>query len=85
MSSTPRRKRLVRKTNRGQVASDRILECTAKRRKSEGRFRCEERHCGQTFTAKHNLLSANFYADSKVIAEICKCRSRKLSRGVEAM
>lgn len=85
MSTTPRRKRLVRRTNRGQVASDRILECTAKRRKSEGRFRCEARNCGQTFTAKHNLLSANFYAVSRVIAEICMCRSCKLSRGLEAM
>ncbi|KIJ92597.1 hypothetical protein K443DRAFT_685162 [Laccaria amethystina LaAM-08-1] len=70
MSSTPRRKRLVRKTNHGQVASDRILECTAKRRKSEGRFRCEARNCGQTFTAKHNLLN---HANSHEGWKPCKC------------
>ncbi|EDR05895.1 uncharacterized protein LACBIDRAFT_302525 [Laccaria bicolor S238N-H82] len=70
ISSTPRRKRLGRRTNRGQVASDRILECTAKRRKSEGRFRCDARNCGQTFTAKHNLLN---HANSHEGWKPCKC------------
>jgi hypothetical protein len=65
---------------KGVVASDKIVQASNLRRRREAKHQCE--HCGQTFTAKHNLQN-HIYSHTGVRPFKCsECSQTFVTSGV---